>query len=144
MEDSALKSLQEELVTLKKEKETLTGSLSSKDAEMAVLRQDITGLKSQVTSITESLNQAVTGYRTLAARAYPEAPAELIVGETIEAINEAVKIAGIVVNKVREKIETSRAQVKVPPGAPGRTPPDFSSLTPRDKIRQGISRDNSH
>jgi len=125
MTDEEIKLLQEEVANLKKERETLTGN--------------VTSLQQQVNSVTQNLNQAVTGYRTLAVKAYPEAPAELIVGETIEAINEAVKIAGIVVHKVREKIEASRAQVRVPPGSPLRNAPDLSGLTAREKIQHGIS-----
>ena len=140
MEEDQLKALQEEAASLRKEKETFAGNIAAKDAEIAVLRQDVEGLKTQVTAVTANLNQAVIGYRDLAIKAHPETPAELIAGETIEAVNAAVELAGTLVNKVREKLENSRAQVRVPPGAPGRTPPDFSSLSAREKIRNGISR----
>ena len=143
MTETEIQVLQAEVAALKQEKEALTGSLAARDGEISTLRQDVAGLRQQVTAVTADLAEAVSGYRTMAVKANPETPAELITGDTISAVNQAIDLAGLIVRKVREKLDSARSLAKVPPGAPGRTPPDFSFLPPREKIRRGINRPRS-
>jgi hypothetical protein len=63
---------------------------------------------------------------------------ELITGDTIESINESLKKAKTLVSQVRQGLETEIAGAKIPAGAPPRTPPDLSALSPREKIQYAI------
>ena len=61
-------------------------------------------------------------------------------GETIEELEEAAERARETARQVRERLE-SQAQVgRVPAGSPPRGAPDFSALSPIEKIRLGLGR----
>jgi hypothetical protein len=88
-------------------------------------------------SVTAALDEAVAAYRRAVLAADPGLPPELVSGSSIAAIDTAVEAARATVAKVRERVLAEAAKA-VPAGAPGRTPPDLDSLTPREKIVLGI------
>lgn len=155
MTEEETKALHEELQKLQQEKAALDDeltardnllseiqqALTAKDGELGVLQQNITELKNQLGSVSDNLAQAVTSYRNLVIKANPEIPSELVTGDTIEAIENTAANAVNLVNKVKETLIEERLRGRVPAGAPQRTPPDLSALSPREKIRQGISPD---
>jgi len=65
-------------------------------------------------------------------------PAELLTGDTIEAINESLKSALALIDRVKQEIEAEASRTKVPTGAPQRAPLDLSVLSPREKIQYAI------
>ena len=81
----------------------------------------------------------VSRYRELALRAEPALPAELIIGDSIEAVDAAVEVARGVVQSVREQLESSAQDARVPAGAPARGAPDAGAMTPEQKIRFGLA-----
>jgi len=62
----------------------------------------------------------------------------MIKGETIEAINESVKSAKALVERVKQEMRAENARVRVPAGAPQRTLPDLSALSAREKIKYAM------
>jgi len=91
-----------------------------------------------LTKIDASLVGAGAGYRSMIIQANPEVVAELITGDSIEAINDSVDKAKALVSKVRQGLEAEISLSRVPAGAPERTSPDLSTLSPREKIQYGI------
>jgi hypothetical protein len=79
-------------------------------------------------------------YRALALERSPELPEELVAGETVEAIDEAIAQARETIAKVRGHIESQAQAGRVPAGAPVRSAPDLSGLSAEEKIRQGLER----
>ena len=133
-----LEGIKAEKETLTSEKETIAAELESfrgsfgakeaaiteleqtvaaKDADILTLKQGMVESDDKFTSLQESLSQAVSTYKTAVAQANPGVPGGLITGDTIEA---------------------EIAAGKVPAGAPARTPPDLSALSPREKIEYAI------
>ena len=108
------------------------------EQEVATLKQAMAESEEKLTAISHSLTEAVDGYRILVIQSNPEVPEELITGDTIEAINESLEKAKTLVTRVRQGLETEIASAKVPAGAPIRTPPDLSALSPREKINYAI------
>ena len=76
----------------------------------------------------------------MVAQANPEVIDELISGDSIASIDESVSRAKEMVSKVRRGIESEISLAKVPAGAPERTAPDLSALSPREKIQYAIGR----
>ena len=74
----------------------------------------------------------------LVVQANPGVPAELITGDTIEEVNVSLKNAQAIVDRVRQEMEAEASKTKIPAGAPQRTPPDLSALSPREKIKYAI------
>ncbi len=95
---------------------------------------------------------AVAAYRQAALNGDPSLPPALVQGQTIEEVDAALEKARGVVEYVREKVlsgngaglpgQTTRAPEpppRVPAGAPGRTLPDLSGMTAREKLIFGTS-----
>lgn len=152
-------SAEEKLKRLKARATELEGLLSRKDRELADKETQISKLEQTITEgdaqidklkqslaedeeqqkhLGDSLAQAVTSYKAMVIGAHPQLPAELICGETIEAINESLDKAGTLVNKVRQGLEAEMMSARMPSGAPARTAPDLSALSPREKIQYAI------
>ena len=119
--------------------------LAKANARIIELKQEAVGLKQalveseeKLAAISHSLVEAVATYKEMVAQSNPEVLEELITGDTIEAINESLENAKALVNRVKQGLETEIASVKVPAGAPIRTPPDLSALSPREKINYAI------
>jgi len=147
-----LDATRDELARLKQEKEELIRELesknatiaeleqavASKDSEITILKQAIAESEQKLTEINDTLTQAVASYKSLVMETHPEIPAELITGDTIEAINESLENARALIDKVKQGIEAEASRTKVPAGAPQRTPLDLSVLSPREKIQYAI------
>ena len=108
------------------------------DSEVATLKQAAAESEEKLTTINRSLAEAVAGYKALITQFNPEVLEELITGDTIEAINESLEKAKTLVSRVRQGLEAEITAGKVPAGAPVRTPPDLSALSPREKINYAI------
>ena len=108
------------------------------DSEVATLKQAAAESEEKLTSVNHSLAEAVTSYKALVAQFNPEVLEELITGDTIKAINESLEKAKTLVSRVRQGLEAEITAGKVPAGAPVRTPPDLSALSPREKINYAI------
>jgi uncharacterized coiled-coil protein SlyX len=109
----------------------LEQAMADKDSQMAAIKQSAAELE-------DSLAQAVASYRALVVQANPGVPEELISGDSIEAIDQSVAAAQTLVAKVRKGLEAEIAGAKIPAGAPLRTPPDLSALSPQEKIQYAI------
>jgi len=147
-----LEATRGELKRLKQEKEELIGELesknaviaeleqtvASKDSEVALLKQTIAESEQKLAEINETLAQAIASYKSLVVEMNPEIPAELITGDTVEAINESLENARALIDRVRQGIEAEASKTKVPAGAPQRAPLDLSVLSPREKIQYAI------
>lgn len=149
-----LEGIKTEKETLAGEKETLTAELEAKAAAVATLEQtagekeaELTTLKQGaaesgdvLSNVNTSLANAVSAYKTIVAQANPSVPVELITGDTIEAINQSLESANTIVTKVREAVKEEISSASIPAGAPARTPPDLSALSPREKIQYAITK----
>jgi chromosome segregation ATPase len=112
--------------------------VAGKESEIATLTQAKDELEERLTTVSNSLAEAVASYKAMVVQANPEVIEELISGDTVDAINESLDKAKALVSKVRQGLETEISLVKVPAGAPERTPPDLSALSPREKIQYAI------
>ncbi|MBI3930636.1 MAG: hypothetical protein HY325_01285 [Chloroflexi bacterium] len=116
----------------------LEQAVASKENEIVSLKQSQAELEERLTTISHSLAEAVARYKATVVQANPEVIEELISGDTIESINESLDKAKALVSKVRQGVETQISLAKVPAGAPERTAPDLSALSPREKIQYAI------
>ena len=126
--------------------------LASRDTRISELRQVTANLESEITTVKqavaeadeslhklgESFKQAVASYKTLVIQSNPDVPEELVTGESIEAITDSLTSAKELVSKIRKGMEAEISLARVPAGAPERTAPDLSALSPREKIQYAI------
>ena len=138
-------SLKLENETLKRElksrKDAINGlekAIAGKDSEIAAVKQSMDEARQKLDEMSQTLPKAVAAYRELVAQANPGLVSEMIKGETIEAINESVKSAKALVERVKQEMGAENARVRVPAGAPQRTLPDLSALSAREKIKYAM------
>ena len=142
----------EKIDSLKKENEALARELESRDAMLIKLEQDVAAKEGEITALKKELDEArlaleelgkaipraVAAYKEMIIQANPGLPAELITGDTIEAVDESVKKARAIMEKVRQEMEAEAAKTRIPAGAPRRAPLDLSGLSAREKIQYGL------
>ncbi len=116
----------------------LEKSLLDKDGELDSLKQSLEESRGALEEMKATLTGAAAAYKELAAQANPGTVAGMIKGETIEEIKESVENARALVEKVKQEIGAENNLIKVPAGAPQRTAPDLSTLSPREKIKYGM------
>jgi hypothetical protein len=131
--ESAAKVAELEQLVAQKESE-----LAAKDLRIAELEQAVASRDSQLAELESRLSQAVEAYRALVVKANPAVPAELISGKSVEEIDQSLANAQVLVDRVRQELESEIASAKIPAGAPSRTPLDFSALSPKEKIQYAI------
>ena len=126
---------------LKRRDEAIAGleqKLAEKDGVIVALNQSLDKAVRESIEVAKTVAQAVAAYRELVAQANPGLVADLIKGETIEEIDESVKSARALVERVKQEVAAENAKVRVPAGAPLRVPLDLSALSPREKIRYAM------
>ena len=96
-------------------------------------------LEVKVAAYRDKLTDAAHRYRELLLATSPEVPAELVKGETLEEIEVSFQSAREVVDRVRRQLESQVNNERVPAGAPPRTSPDLSGLSPAEKITYALS-----
>jgi chromosome segregation ATPase len=152
--EEEVKALQKELeVTrgerdgLKAEKEALAGKLENGNSkitelEAAVAERDerLSALNESLSQLNSSLSQTVSSYKAMVVKSNPGILGELITGDTIEAIDQSVKNANALIGRVKQGLEEEASRIRIPAGAPQRTLPDLSALSPREKIQYAIKR----
>ncbi len=124
-----------------------------REAELARLQQQVASLEarlqqeesqsrergSSLAGAQESLAEAVSRYRGALLASAPETPESLVQGATIQEVDDSFAGAKELARQIRERVEAELAQERTPAGAPPRTPPDPSALSPREKILSGLS-----
>lgn len=116
----------------------LEQAAASLGSEIATLKQAVAESDDSLNKLNESLKQAVASYKTLVIQSNPDVPDELVTGDSIEAITDSLASARELVTKIRKGMEAEVSLARVPIGAPERTAPDLSVLSPREKIQYAI------
>jgi hypothetical protein len=112
--------------------------IAEKESEIAALRKSEGELKEKLSAVSKALNEAVAGYKDRVLELNPEIEAELIGGDTVEAVNTSLQKAVNLVGRVKKSMEKEMSNIRVPAGAPGRRATDLSGLSPREKIQYAI------
>lgn len=129
---------QRESADLKRQLETSKQALVASDAVAQSHAVEAQTLQASLEAANGQVSEAVARYRSAVLAREPDLPADLIAGETVEAIDAALTQARQTVAQVRQHLEQQAQALRVPPGAPARAGPDVSSLSPADKIRLGL------
>jgi len=108
------------------------------EALVAQKDEELTKANSRVSELEQVVAEAVASYKAMVTQSNSEVPEELISGDTIDSVNESLMKAKTLIGKVRQGLEAEITSSKVPAGAPLRTPPDLSALSPREKIQYAI------
>src|SRR4051794_34531065 len=101
----------------KRELATLRADLDRREEKDRDCGVEVESLRAAVTAAEERARLAAARYRETALALDPEVPADLVGGDSIEAIDESLVRARQTVAQVRAQIEQSAAAQRVPAGA---------------------------
>ena len=126
--------------------DALTAALSERDARISELEAALGEAESAVQSRVEEveavnarLAQAVELYRASLLASEPDVPEDMVQGTTVEAVQESMERARRMVVQVRGRLEAQASTERTPLGAPARSAPDLSALSPQEKILMGLN-----
>jgi len=111
---------------------------AERESEVAALKHSLDSSGETLASVKNSLAQAVSSYRALVVQAHPDVLDELVAGDSVEAVNQSLENAQVLISRVRQGLEAEASRTRVPAGAPQRTLPDLSALSPREKIQYAV------
>ena len=115
-------------------------ALAKANARISELEQVLVESEEKLKTTNDSLAEAIVSYKKLVIENSPEVPEELIGGESVTAVNQSLEQARSLVSRVKQGLEAEIQATRVPAGAPQRTSPDLSALSPREKIQYGVRR----
>jgi hypothetical protein len=131
-------ALKLELEAARRALEEQTARATALDRELEEAGKALREEQQQVQRLGAELAAALGRYRLALLAAAPDIPPELVQGETVAALDEALARAKALVDRVRRQVEAQAARERVPPGAPARSRADLSSLSPQEKILVGL------
>ena len=120
--------------------ETEEERMKELEDRLSQLQAQVEGKEGDVKALQEKVSLAAQKYRALLLQGAPEMPEELVSGGTVEEVEKSFLAAREVVEKVKRRLEARLREERVPAGAPARTPPDLSALSPKEKIAYGLQR----
>jgi hypothetical protein len=125
----------------------LKNKIGELEKEAAGKELKISGLEIKLADAAEQqkeaqgrLAAAVNSYRALITSHNADVPPELITGDSIEEIDGSLTKAKLLVGKIRQGLESEIAAARIPGGAPVRSEPDISGLSPIEKIKYSMNK----
>jgi hypothetical protein len=122
------------------EKTEDTGKLAELETALSQAKLSLDARAGDCDRLKAALDDAVSAYRKLAISSSPLYSDDIISGSSVEEIDASIKKVNGLVKKMRSSLEAELKDLTVPAGAPERSAPDLSGLSPRDKIKQGLEK----
>jgi hypothetical protein len=142
---STVEGIKAELEKEKKAKAAAEAALAEKDARIVELESALGEAKkaseataAELASLKQVKDQAISKYLEAARALNSTIPQDVIVGQTVEEIDQAIEKGKALVEVVRKSLESQAKVAKVPAGAPTRGEISLEGLSPREKIAAGI------
>lgn len=161
-----VEAMQAALSQSKGQVEDLNAQLGERDAKLGDIQADISSKSSMIETLTQELNtandtialqekslaqwtedlaNAIGSYRSIILSANPAIPEEMVAGESVADIDASLEKAKGLATKIKASLEaelsTINRKTAIPAGAPERSGPDISSLSPREKIQYAIEKE---
>ena len=116
----------------------LEGQLSEKDAALTEAKKTFDAQAHDFGVMKMGYDEAVTAYRKLAIGSNPIFSEDLITGSTIAEVDASMKKVAGLAEGIKTRLEAELKATVIPAGAPERSGPDTSGMSPREKIKAGI------
>jgi len=139
-----LETIKAQLEEEQKAKSALEQAMAEKDARLAELDAALSEAKqgseasaTELASVKEARDEAVSKYLGMAKASNPQVPEDMISGETIAEIDASVEKGKGLVSAVKKTLESETAAAKVPAGAPTRGE-TTEGMSNKDMIAAGL------
>jgi chromosome segregation ATPase len=128
-----------ELSEARRQLTVATATLAEREEALRAQTAAAEDLRAVVEAAAARARDDAACYRALVLAHEPDLPADLVTGDSIASLEQSLHQARQTVAQVRQHIEKQAHARRVPAGAPVRSSPDLSGLTPAEKIRLGMS-----
>ena len=143
--DPETSALKEQLADALPQIDSLQAAVADAEARAAThnerivaLQGEMEAVRSESEGLSARLRDSAVKYREARLVASPHIPADLVVAEEIEEIDEQLAAAERIVSQTRERLEKERRDSPpIPAGSPVRRAPDISGLPATEKIKLG-------
>jgi chromosome segregation ATPase len=129
-----------ELQEVRGQLETSRADAEEAHSQLAVQVEELERLREAASKAEADGREAVLRYRDVVLEREPQLPADLVVGDSVSALDTAIERARQTVAQVRQHLDQQAQALRVPAGAPARGSPDVSDLSSAEKIRLGLSK----
>jgi hypothetical protein len=109
-----------------------------KDTALSEAKKTLDARIADIAALKTGNEAAVAAYRKLAVSSNPIFNDEMITGNTIAEIDSSMKKVTGLAEGIKVRLEAALKEIIIPAGAPERSGPDTSGLSPREKIKAGI------
>lgn len=136
-----IEQLRSQLVDARASADSLRSLVAERTAERDGLITERDVLRAEAESARGQVAAAVGKYRetVIGSDSALSGVADLIVGDSIEAVEMAAERARGIVNKVREEVEKAAQNRTVPNGGTVRQPPETAGMSAAEKLRYGVA-----
>ena len=149
--NKAIAPLQERIASLEGELKAKTGEFEQSKSVWTEKESRIGDFDRRIGTLTAEKDGIVKQYGELVRKTNPAVPADMITGATVDEINASLNKGLGFVDQVkknldsdyeakRKALEEQAQETRVPPGAPGRTEPDTSTMSSKEKITFGLNK----
>jgi chromosome segregation ATPase len=112
--------------------------VAEQDTRLAEYTAELDEVREAHAGQTTELQAAVARLRESVLEREPDLPADIVTGDTVAGLDASIASARQTVAQVRQHLDAQAQALRVPAGAPVRTGPDTSALSPGEKIRLGL------
>jgi hypothetical protein len=116
----------------------LQDQLAARETELSEAKKSLDAQAANIATLKTGSEAAVAAYRKLAVSSNPIFTDELITGNTIQEVDASIQRVNGLAAGIKTKLEAELKATIIPAGAPERSGPDTSGLSPREKIKAGI------
>jgi chromosome segregation ATPase len=131
---------QAELQEVRGQLESSRAEAEASKSQLAAQVKEMERLQETAATAEAENREAVQRYRAVVLEREPQLPADLVVGDSVTALDAAIERARQTVAQVRQHLDQQAQALRVPAGAPARGSPDVSDLSSAEKIRLGLSK----
>lgn len=114
-------------------------ALEQRGAELSDARAALAQRDAELAGLRGQLSAAAAKYRDALLIGAPEVPPELVGGVTTEELDASLAKARQMVERIRSQGQPQAADHRIPAGAPVRSAPDYSALSPQEKIAYALT-----
>jgi hypothetical protein len=115
-------------------------ALTAREAELEEAKKTINAQTAKNAALQAENSAAVGAYRKLAVSANPIFTEELLAGSTIAEVDASMQRVAGLAEGIKTRLEAELKNTVIPAGAPERSGPDTSGLSPREKIKHGLKK----
>ena len=113
-------------------------SRGGRQDEIERINQVLNSTNSRLGKLEKELEKAVSGYKIMLIKNNPDILPDMIVGDSVEAVDHSLVVARELTGRIREQLEQQYTSERIPGGAPVRTPPNTENLNSYEKIVYGL------